>query len=299
MIIGGTFTIGALVAFLAYVSQFEERVAKLVDNLTKVRALKGHAERLGDIVLTEPELRASAEDEGRECSAEASIEISNLSFRYADEEPCVLRNVNLTIAPAECVAIIGRPKCGKTTLLDLILGILTPTEGDITIDGINPRSAGYEQVRSAMSAVMQEDFLFAGTIAENISVFDPDVDMARVEECAALAAIHEEIDDLAMRYDTSVGEMGIALSEGQKQRVLLARALYKRPQILVLDEATSHVDVERERQVSVTLGSLKMTRIIVAHSPEIVALADRCFLLQDAALTEVSRSVDAERGTPR
>ncbi len=126
---------------------------------------------------------------------------------------------------------------------------------------------------------MQDDQLFAGSIGENISFFDPQPDHARIEACARRAAVHEDIATMPMQYNTLVGDMGTVLSGGQKQRVLLARALYREPRILVLDEATSHLDVARERSVNEAVRALKLTRIIVAHRPETIATADRVVAL--------------------
>jgi ATP-binding cassette, subfamily B, bacterial CvaB/MchF/RaxB len=135
------------------------------------------------------------------------------------------------------------------------------------------------QYRNLIGTVMQDDQLFSGSIADNIAFFDPQPNTERVETCARLAAIHDDILDMPMGYQTLIGDMGTVLSGGQKQRVLLARALYKQPRILLLDEATSHLDVTRERQVSEAISYMRLTRIIVAHRRETVATADRIFRL--------------------
>ena len=142
-----------------------------------------------------------------------------------------------------------------------------------------------------VGTVMQDDVLFAGSLADNISFFDPQADLKRVEQSAKLAVIHDDIMAKPMRYNTLVGDMGTVLSGGQKQRVLLARALYKQPSILVLDEATSHLDVEREHQVNAAINSLKITRLIVAHRPETIATAERVIVLGGGKLLQDSRLV--------
>jgi ATP-binding cassette subfamily B protein RaxB len=191
--------------------------------------------------------------------------------------------VDLDVARGECVAIVGPSGCGKSTLLHLLLGLLTPTAGEIAIDGVPQRRPGGLRGH-AVASVLQNDTLFAGSIADNISFFDAAPDQQRVEACARLAAIHDDIARLPMAYNTLVGFMGTTLSAGQQQRVLLARALYARPAILILDEATSHLDAQRESLIGLCLARLKMTRIIVAHRPETVAAADRVVRLDAGRL---------------
>jgi ATP-binding cassette subfamily B protein RaxB len=141
-------------------------------------------------------------------------------------------------------------------------------------------------MREMIGTVLQDDALFSGSIGDNITFFDPHADEQWMEECAALAAVHDDIVAMPMGYNSLVGDMGTVLSGGQKQRVLMARALYKRPKILLLDEATSHLDVQREAEVNASIRSLRITRIIVAHRPETIACADRVVALVDGAVAE-------------
>jgi ATP-binding cassette subfamily B protein RaxB len=189
------------------------------------------------------------------------IEFADVSFRYAEGEPWVLRHLDLTIEPGESLAVVGPSGCGKTTLVKLLLGVLAPTEGEIRYGGVPIRQLGHRAYRQALAVVMQDDQLLAGSLAENICFFDPQPDQERIESCAKLAAIHDDIAAMPMGYFTLAGDMGTTLSGGQKQRLLLARALYKSPKVLVLDEATSHLDVERERQVNEAVRALDVTRI--------------------------------------
>ncbi len=182
--------------------------------------------------------------------------------------------------------------CGKTTLLKLILGLLTPTEGEVLIGGVSLTRLAPAHL-DLIGTVMQDDELFAGSIADNISFFDTHADQQRIEECARLAAIHADITAMPMGYNTLVGDMGTTLSGGQKQRVLLARALYKQPRILALDEATSHLDVTCERAVNEAVRSLQLTRLIIAHRPETIQMAGRVIHVD----SELSRpSEQATRG---
>jgi len=273
LVIQGHFTVGLLIAFLAYKGQFDTRVASLIEKFIDVKMLALQGERLADIVFTEPESSRIALRDAPEISA--TLEVRNVRFRYAEQEPYVLDGVSLKIAEGESVAIVGPSGCGKTTLLNLFLGIHTPTEGEVRIGGLRVDELGLDALRQMIGTVLQDDVLFAGSIADNISFFDPQADERWIVECARLAAIHEDIASMPMGYGTLVGDMGTVLSGGQKQRVLLARALYKRPKILLLDEATSHLDLVREQAVNVAIQSLRISRVIVAHRPETIASAER------------------------
>jgi ATP-binding cassette subfamily B protein RaxB len=158
--------------------------------------------------------------------------------------------------------------------------VLTPTAGEIRIGGETLQALGLDRLRSMVGTVLQDDVLFAGSIAENIACFDPQPDRAWIQACAQMAAIADDIAQMPMQHNTLVGDMGTVLSGGQRQRILLARALYKRPRILLLDEATSHLDVAREQQVNSAIAALQLTRIIVAHRPDTIASAGRVIALQ-------------------
>ncbi|KVM88439.1 peptidase domain-containing ABC transporter [Burkholderia stagnalis] len=280
MVMDGQFTVGVLMAFNAYKGQFDSRVSSLIDKYFEVRMLQLQGERLADIVFAQPESDASLRHvPGEADDLAASIEFDAIGFRYADGEPSVLDGVSLTIASGEAVALVGPSGCGKTTLVNVLLGVLAPTAGIVRIGGIDVDRLGLDRLRTLVGTVLQDDVLFAGSISDNISFFDPDADTQWIAECARLAAVHEDIVAMPMGYNTLVGDMGTVLSGGQKQRVLLARALYKRPKILVLDEATSHLDLQREQQVNAAVGALQMTRVIVAHRPETIASADRVVML--------------------
>ena len=276
-----SFTVGMLFAFIAFKEQFATRVSGLIDKGVELSMLRLQGERLADIVLTAPEDDAARAAEGR--ALEARLELRDVSFRYAEGEPEVLSGLSLVVEPGEAVAIVGPSGCGKTTLLKLMLGIHAPDAGEIEVGGVNLRQIGLARWRDMIGTVMQDEPLFAGSIADNICFFDVEPDAAWIEECARLASVSEEIDALPMGYHTLIGSMGATLSGGQKQRILLARALYKRPQFLFLDEATSALDVDRERLVNQAVAQLKLTRVIVAHRPETIASADRVIVLQPGA----------------
>jgi ATP-binding cassette subfamily B protein RaxB len=277
-VLDGRFSVGMLFAFLAYKEQFSQRMAALFDKLCDLKMLRLHADRVADIVLTEPEQDAQdVEIDPRRVIP--AIEVRGLAFRYAADEPWVIKDLDLDVPAGQCLAITGTSGCGKTTLIKLLLGLLTPTEGEIRVGGIPLHRLGLANYRRLLGTVMQEDQLFAGTIADNIAFFDPAPDAGRIESCARAAAIHGEVVAMAMGYGTLVGDIGSALSGGQRQRVLLARALYREPRILVLDEATSHLDSGNEQLVNSAIRQIALTRIIVAHRSETIAMAQRVVVL--------------------
>lgn len=296
MVMDGACTIGMMFAFASYAEMFTGRTSALIDRILELRMLSIHANRLSDIVLAVPE-----EEKNHSVpldGLEAKIELKNVSFRYSDSEPWILRNLTLTIEPGELLAIVGPSGSGKTTLIKLIVGLLTPEEGEIRYGGIPISQLGMRAYRSQIGTVMQEDHLLAGSLAENISSFDASPDQSKIEESATIAGIHDDIVAAPMGYRTLVGDLGGTMSGGQRQRVLLARALYKRPQILVLDEATSHLDIDREKKIGLALVSLSLTRIIVAHRPETINLARRIVRIQNGTIETDLLQVPSEGGKP-
>lgn len=295
LVIDGNFSVGVFIAFNAYKAQFDSRVSGLIDKHVEVKMLRLQGERLADIVMHPPEEAMGAHSDGAGDVATPCLEVRDLRFRFAEHEPYVLDGVSLKINPGEAVAIVGPSGGGKTTLINILLGILSPTEGEVLIGGKSIRQAGLETIRKTVGTVLQDDVLFAGSIADNISFFDPQADASWIRHCAGLAAIHQDIAAMPMGYNTLVGDMGTVLSGGQKQRVLLARALYKKPGILFLDEATSHLDIERERLVNQSIASLHLTRVIVAHRPDTINSADRVLVLKGG---KIIQDVQIEKTAP-
>lgn len=273
-VLEGSFSVGLLLAFVSYKDQFLGRISALIDNAFDVKMLQLHAERLADIAMEAPEAPDMSQPTQRD-PEEIEIELRNVGFRYSEHEPWVLRDINMRIKAGESVVITGPSGGGKTTLLKLIAGLLLPTEGQVLVNGQSLQQFGLHRYRRLMGVVMQDDHLFAGSIADNITFFSSQPDQSDMVLCAKLAAIHEDITAMAMGYHSLIGDMGTVLSGGQKQRVLIARALYRKPRVLILDEATSHLDVANERSVNEALRGTPMTRIMVAHRPETIASADR------------------------
>ncbi len=279
MALDGAMTAGTLVLCIAYADMFATRAGGLIDKFIDLRLLGVHARRIADIAQQPPERERSGEYAGS--SPEASLDIEGLSFRYGEDESWVVRDCSFRIGAGESVAIVGPSGAGKTTLAKLLLGLLPPDAGTIRIGGIDIARYGLSNYRARVGAVMQDDALFAGSIADNIAFFDHDARPEAVTEAARRAGIHDEIAAMSMGYETLVGDMGSALSGGQKQRVLLARALFRDPDILVLDEATSHLDVARERRINAEIAALRITRLIIAHRPETIRSADRILMVDD------------------
>ena len=280
LVMDNKLTLGMLMAFTSYAGTFSGRINALIGYGISIKMLSMHAARVADIALETPESSPSIETDVTRLRPRLTVK--NLSFRYADGEAWILRNINLDFEAGESVAIVGPSGCGKTTLLKLLLGLLAPTEGEVLIDGIPIQRIGLSAYRSLTGAVLQEDSLLAGSIGENIAFFNGDADDERVEHCAKVAAIHDEIHRMPMGYQTLIGDMGSTLSGGQKQRILLARALYREPKILLLDEATSHLDVFNEHRIVKALSAINLTRIVVAHRQETIDAAQRVVLLNSS-----------------
>ena len=270
---GSGFTLGMLVAFLAYRQFFTDAVVQLLEKGIEFNLLSLHLDRLSDIIFEETD--ADQSGEGTLEGLKGHVSLDNVSFRYSDTDPWVLTDHSLEIAAGEMVTLTGPSGGGKTTLMKLMLGLYDPIKGAVKIDGQDLREIDRSDWRSRIGVVMQEDRLLSGTLADNISFFDPEIDMQRVYKAAMAAQIHETIAALPMNYQLQIGDMGSILSGGQRQRVLLARALYQDPAVLFLDEGTANLDVETEGAIVKIIRDLPITRIIVAHRPAFLEASDR------------------------
>ena len=283
-VLAGTLSLGALFAYLAYRQQFVLAGQSLLDEGVKLRLLELHLDQLADIAQTEED-RGFAEPFAQP-RFDGRIALRNVHFSYGHHDPLVLAGVDFTIEPGDFVAITGPSGGGKSTLAKIILGLIDPIEGQVLIDGRPLVQYGRRAFRQHVAAVLQDDVLYAGTIADNVASFD-EVDVDRLTQCLRDAAIFEDIEAMPMRQQTLVGDMGSTLSGGQRQRILLARALYRQPQLLLMDEGTAHLDLDHEAQVNRAISALGMTRIVIAHRPETIAAANRVLCLEHGKLREV------------
>ncbi|MGF1684412.1 peptidase domain-containing ABC transporter [Photobacterium minamisatsumaniensis] len=292
LVLSGQFTIGMLVAFLSYQGRFSGSISSLIDKYFEYKMLSVYNERLADIVLTQKETNNDygfkAIQSGTANEHEELIDFSGVSFSYGTNEPLLLNDASFCIKRGEIVALVGPSGCGKSTISKLLLGIYKPTAGYIEFFGSSNLSM--KEVRQRIGAVLQEDQLFSGSIIENIAFFGSELDEEWLVECAQKAGVHDDIERLNMGYHTLVGEMGSSLSGGQKQRILIARALYKKPELLILDEATSSLDIHTESLVCQTFRQIGLPILMIAHRPETIASADRVLLLQDGLVNEVPNS---------
>lgn len=296
LVLNGQFTIGMLVAFLSYQGRFSGSVSSLIDKYFEYKMLSVYNERLADIVLTQKETNNKHGFNNIKPISPQDAELinfSNVSFSYGIDEPLLLNGASFRLKSGEIVALVGPSGCGKSTISKLILGLYKPNSGHISFFGNS--NCSMKEIRQRIGVVLQEDQLFSGSIIENITFFGSELDEERLIECAKKAGIHDDIERLNMGYHTLVGEMGASLSGGQKQRILIARALYKKPEVLILDEATSSLDVHTESFVCKTFRQIGLPILMIAHRPETIASADRVLHLQNGVITEIYNKCEEKK----
>ena len=258
-----SFTLGAFFAFAAYRDLFFQRLNSILDQLMEFSMSKVHLERLTEIISEDPEKEPT--EYQRYDKDRIQLELKDLGFRFAEDQERIFSNVNACVRTGDRVVLVGSSGTGKTTLLKVLSGAYPAPEGVVRLNGTDVRGAGLRALRANIAAVLQNDYLFKGSIIDNITFFDRVPDFERAMESARIACIHDEIMQLPMSYESLIGEMGTSLSQGQQQRVLLARALYQRKPVLVLDEGTAHLDEKTEAQVLNNLKELGITLIMTAH----------------------------------
>ncbi|WP_380925058.1 peptidase domain-containing ABC transporter [Sphingomonas leidyi] len=282
---GAGFSLGMVFAYMAYKTQFIQKAAGLIDQGIAFKMLGLHLERLSDIALSNED-RSFGVGADIETPLKGNIELREVFYRYSPSDPAVLDGVDLKIGQGEHIAITGPSGGGKSTLAKLLLGLVEPDSGELLVDGMPLSRFGYKSFHNQVAAVLQEDSLFAGTLSDNIALFDDGIDMERVIASAMMAAIYEDVMRMPMQYETLVGDMGSTLSGGQKQRILLARALYRQPRILILDEGTAHLDMAHEHAVNAAIGAMGITRIVIAHRRETIEAAERVLLMTGGKLVD-------------
>jgi len=283
-VINDTMSLGTMLALNALATAFLTPVASLVSGGQQLQVVHAHLERIADILGAQPEQDVQRVQDPPHLTGRISLE--HVSFRYDGNSPYVLKDISLHVEPAQKIAIVGRTGSGKSTLGQLLLGLCIPTEGEILYDGIPLRFLNYQAVRSQFGVVMQNSALFSGSIRENIAFNVPDIGLERVAKAAQIAAVHDDIMQMPMGYETFVSEGGSVLSGGQRQRIAIARAVASAPAIMLFDEATSALDVITEQKVEQNLRRLGCTQIIIAHRLSTVRNADRILVLDEGKLIE-------------
>jgi ABC-type bacteriocin/lantibiotic exporter with double-glycine peptidase domain len=288
-VLDGSLSLGTLLAVNLLGAMVLTSLGSLVSSGQQLQLVGVYLDRLADVLEAEPEQEVSAGLANARLAGR--IELRNVGFRYAADSPWVFRNASLVIEPGQKVALVGRTGAGKSTLIKLLLGLYRPTEGEILYDDRPLEDWHHRALRRQFGVVLQEPFLFNGSVRQSISFNAPELPLERLVEAARVAAIDAEIELWPMGYETPVGEGGRAVSGGQRQRLSIARAVAHRPAVLVLDEATSHLDMRTEALIDANLGRLACTRIVAAHRLSTVANADEIVVLEEGRIVE--------RGAPR
>ncbi len=277
------FSAGMVFSFLLYKLHFTEKSQSLIDQFFVLLRLRQSLEQLSDILHAQEDDRIAARDD-TSTALKGKIEIRNLEYSHAPTAPAIFSDINLSIEKGQHFAITGPVGSGKSTLLQIMIGLIEPESGQVLIDGMALADIGHSSFHDQIAVVFQEDRLFSCTIAENIALFDKEPDMTRIIKLCYSIGLHKDVESMPMHYETIVGEQGASLSAGQKQKVLLARALYRAPKILFLDEATVFLDDETEKKIINVIKSMGMTLVTVTKRNALIGTADRVFFLTEGKL---------------
>ncbi len=291
LVIAGNLSVGQLMAFNALIGNVMGPIMGLIGIWPQVQEARIALDRLNDVYDTQME---DARQQGQGLilkHLEGRVVFEGVFFRYGvgSDEPYVLNNIDLILEPGQKVAVVGRSGAGKTTLVKLLPRLFDPSEGRVTIDGMDVRDLSPHWLRRQVGMVMQEPFLFSGTIAENIAIGQSGADMDRILEVAKLSCVHDFVSDMPLGYETKVGEQGVGLSGGQRQRIAIARALYCDPKILIFDEATNALDTDSEQAIQANLDLFldDRTALIIAHRLSTVRDADAIVVLDKGHIVEM------------
>lgn len=285
-ILEGTMTLGEMAQFSSYVTMMYAPLRQFAMLPRRLVRFNGSVNKIFELLDEEEDVVDIENPVDKQI--DGYVEIENLSFGY-DETRKVLDNVNLTVKPGEMIGIVGRSGTGKSTLINLLMRLYDPTSGAIKIDGVDLRDYSQESLRSQMGVVLQETYLFTGSVYENIAYAKPDATYAEIIEASKAAGAHSFIVKLPDAYNTRVGERGYTLSGGERQRIAIARALLRNPKILILDEATASLDTETERRVQDALANLvkNRTTFAIAHRLSTLRNATRLIVIDRGSIAEM------------
>lgn len=288
----GVITVGQLVAFQMLANQTNAPIIRLVNMWQTIQKTALAVDRLQDIINTPPEWRASSVQPS--ALLKGNIRFSNVNFNYYVDTPPVLKDISFTIPPGACVGIVGPSGSGKSTLTKLIQRLYVPSSGQVTIDDLELAQVNPAWLRRQIGVILQDNYLFSGSVRDNIAAAMPAAPMGEVVKAAKAAAAHEFILELPEGYDTNVGERGTFLSGGQRQRIAIARTLLAHPRILIMDEATSALDYETEREVFQNIRRMGVgrTTIIIAHRFSAIKKCDFIIVLENGRVVEVGSHQD-------
>ncbi|MDP2776802.1 MAG: ABC transporter ATP-binding protein, partial [Anaerolineales bacterium] len=286
-VLGESITPGMLIAFVLYVDRFFEPIRDLSRRFDTLQSTMAGGERILDLLNTEVEVR-DAENADEMESVIGGVRFENVSFHYSDDPTLVLNQINLDVDAGETVAFVGETGAGKTTIVKLLTRFHDPTDGCVRVDGVDLRTVTQQSLRRQMGMVLQDPFLFNGSVKENILFGRLDASDKDVTAAAKVVGAHDFIVNLKDGYETSVEEGGVLLSVGQRQLISFARALLADPRILILDEATSSVDIQTEQIIQAALAKLLKgrTSFVIAHRLSTITNADRIVVIHDGRIIE-------------
>jgi ABC-type bacteriocin/lantibiotic exporter with double-glycine peptidase domain len=283
-VLSGSLSVGTMLGLNGIAIAFVSPLATLIAGAQQLQVVSAYLERIVDVLEAEPEQLPG--DGKRDVALSGRVEVRGVNFQYNREAPPVLKNISCVIHPGQKVAIVGSSGSGKSTLALLILGLVRPDSGEIFYDDMPLGELNYQGLRGQFGVVLQDPMIFSGSIRENLAFGAPGASLEELVEAAQLAGIHGDIIRMPMGYETLVSEGGSNLSGGQRQRLAIARALARRPAFLILDEATSHLDLLSESLVDRSLSALSCTRIVIAHRLSTIRNADQILVLNEGSIVE-------------
>ena len=291
-ILNGSLSFGELMSFVGYLSLLYTPVNFMVKTFDWWTACMNSAQRIFEVIDSKPDV-AESENPVIIDRFKGEIELKNVSFSYEPNKP-VLKNVSFKVKPGEMIGLVGHSGAGKSTITNIITRLYDVNDGEVTIDGINIKDISFSSLHKNIGIVLQNTFLFSGTIAENIAYGKPDASMEKIIIAAQKAHAHEFISKLPDAYDTYIGKNGIDLSGGEKQRISIARAILMDPAILIFDEATSSLDTDTEQKIQQAMEQLvkNRTTIAIAHRFSTLKNADRLVVVENGRIVETGTHID-------